>query len=699
MKMKKFLLVVSLAFSYALTARAWCGEDLELSSLFSRAASLFRSNDPPRALDLLDDAKVEWRTDRSMKITVHRVRAVRTKPSHPLPPLAVLNQDSQTLTVQSLQIYDIDANGNFTLSPVKPEMQLSAPAPDLPASLSKIVVVRLPEPGENQALEARYTLETKTSTLMSGKDISKEQNKPRLVAAEPSFAFRWNDFTPAMDRSLTIKVPKLVPLLGSRLRLPKALSVVEDRKTDPMVLHLSLAGPMETVPVESYQPALQDLAPLTAFTVYKSWDDAVMPYRVRTKRILDGDIGPVTQMLDPSDLPGVALVKPDASGNTGLPLLDRLTLLKNALHRKVDCVDTGLPVYLNPDRSPQEILDSRKGTPHDMAVLLAALLKYDKIDARIYLYRRSTSGSLLTDLPALSQFDGVLVGVPDGKQLLWMDPTEPLAPPGVLPLSALGQQALAVPAPVQWNTTPPFSVKDHRKERDVTMEFQPNGTLNCSVDLTAYGSSELALRDFFRTTPEDDRRELVLKGLSRRFPGAVLTGYRFGDYTDLAHPLDVQYSFEVPDYARFQADGGFQFYPLVFEDVEDFFTVLRDTRKTPIVAPQNFNSITRVVVKLPPGYQVKELPKDGAMSNPEAEFLSTARLQFGTLTYERYLGLKQRAITPGKGYNDLLNFYQVVLGQDRTPFNVVKGDFKYAPSPKKAAVHSRQSTGKKKAAP
>ncbi|HEY5037903.1 MAG TPA: hypothetical protein VIJ93_02410, partial [bacterium] len=193
------------------------------------------------------------------------------------------------------------------------------------------------------------------------------------------------------------------------------------------------------------------------------------------------------------------------------------------------------------------------------------------------------------------------------------------------------------------------------------------------VDMLAFGSSELALRQFFRLTNDEKRRELVLKGLTKRFPGVSLTDYRFGDYRDISKPLDVHYTFEIPNYGKFLPKGGFLFYPLVFEDVEDFFAVLRDSRQTPVVIPQNFNSVTRVVVKLPPGYQVKELPKDGSISNPIAEFFSKAKLEFGTLTFERYLGLKQRMIYPGKEYTELLNFYQTVLSQDRTPFTAEKG--------------------------
>ena len=641
-------------------------EEVQTQLFLSQAAHEFQAPNAPKSMSLKDTANVEWRADKSMKVTVHQMWACRVKPDRPLPPIATLNQDSQTLAIQTLQLYDLDEKGNFVKSPTKAEIQWTVPEENLPTSLSKIATAKLPELGAGQALELQYSLETKTANLLVDNDSSKDPKtgarKLHPIAAEGSFAFRWNDYVPSLKRELTMRVPKALELYATRFRVPKNLKITEEKlATKDKAVSFTMEPLPSPIPAENYQPALQDLAPLTAFTVNKSWDDAVMPYRKRVRQVMDAKLDAVDQLLG------------DALGNTTASLEDRLADVKYLIHQKVEWVDTGLPVYLNPDRTLEEVIESGKGTSHDMAMLLTAALRALKLNPQVFLYRLPSSGELIGDMPALSQLDGVLVAVQSGKDLIWLDPTESLALPGVLPLSALGQQCLAVLAPVTWKTTPAFGAKDHRKERDVTMEFLPNGHLKCSVDLQAFGSSELSLRQFFRATTDDKRRELVLKGLAKRFPGVVLLDYRFGDYRNLTKPLDVHYSFEIPDYTQGTKDG-FQFYPLVFEDVEDFLAALRDTRQTSVVIPQNFNSTTRVVVKLPPNYMANELPKSLSISNPVAEYLSNFKLDFGTLTYERYLGLKQKVISPGKEYQELLTFYQTVLSQDRTPFKVIRGN-------------------------
>jgi hypothetical protein len=631
----------------------------EVDGLLAQAASQFQNPDAPQIIHVLDQTDAAWGMDRSLKIMVHQIWATRVTPEHAMAAIATINSDSQNFTLQNLQLYDLNNQGQFVKDPKKVDLTWTVPGLNLPQSLSKIQTARLPDMTAGQAIEIKYTLETKNVGLLNDKNLHFDSEHLMPVPGEPSFALLWNDYLPSLKKELSLKIPKNIPLYAVRQRLPDDMAITEDTDGSQKITHLTIDGILDPIPFETYQPAPQNLAPLTAFTLNKSWGQALIYYRTRVKQLVESDTTFMNDFVS------------DAAGNTGSPLLDRLSRVKNLIHEKVDWVDTGLPVYLNPDRSLKEIVTSGRGTSHDMAVLLTAALKAARIDAQIYLFRQSTSGDLVPDLPALSQMDGVLVAVSIGQNIIWMDPTEPLANPGSLPLPALDRDALSVFMPFNWRTTPSFSAKDHRKERDVTMTIDAAGKLTCTVEIQAFGTADLALRQFFRAADNDKRKSLVAKGLAKRFPGAVLTDYTFSNYEDLTQPLAVNYTFEVPHYAQFNKKG-LAFYPLVFDDIEDFFETLHNNRKTPVVIPQNFNSITRVVVKLPRGYHPDVLPPDATVTNDVAEFFSTSKIDFGTLSYERYVGLKKRVIDPGREYKELLDFYQSVLSQDRVPFKAVK---------------------------
>jgi len=628
--------------------------------LLSKASSQLSSPEAPEWARAADEASAQWNIDKSVKIAVHEIWAMRAKPSQPLPPLAVLNTDCQELKIESLKRYNLNSDGTVVPSPFTGECKFAPPAPDLPPGLAGVTVVRLPELNAGEALEVRYTLQTKTSTLPPSKPVSQGALLLPPVRAEGSFAFSWNDFVPALNRGLTVTFPKDLRLYAVNLRFPANYQPVDQTAETTHSLVFPVPASPATLIQEPFSPPRWDLAPFTGFTLNKSWEEAVMPYRKRIQQYLNGDQKAVNEQMV------------DVLGNTTLALTDRLDKLKQSIHQKVEYVDTGLPVYLNPDRTLSDILASGKGSAHDLTVLFVSALKSMRLNPLVYLYRKADSGELVGDLPALSQLDGVLIAVAgEGKSLVWMDPTEPLAGPNVLSLNALDRQALAVLSPLAWKNTPPFITKDHRKERDVTGELAADGSVHCSVDLRAYGSTELSMRQFFRQTTQESRRALVLRGLSKRYTGVTLEDYQAGDYRDLSQPLTIHYSFTVPRYAEPLPKKGWKIYPLVFDDVEEFLTNLRDARENPVVAPQNFNSITREILKIPTGFLWGDLPKDLTFSNGTAEFMTSSKLQFGTLSFERDLNLKQRVINPGKDYADLQAFYQILLSQDRTPYKAL----------------------------
>ncbi len=647
-------------------------QDTKVDGLLAEAAARFAMPDAPQALDVLDDVQAEYSKDNTLTVTVRQVWASRVKPRHAVKPLAVINPDVQEFKVLALRRYTLQPDGTFSHAR-NAEIISEPPARDLPNPLSRITAYRLPAMEAGEALEVLYTLRTLPPALPRN-DARSPGNRPPSpekdatatvtptpepvpLAAEPSFSYLWNDHVPSLKRELTIRTPKGLLLYGSRLRLPAALKTEQTPDGLFQITRFTLDGFQEALPLESFQPPIEDLAGVTAFTPYSTWDKALEPYRRRIKAY-----AVPTSRLE-------TLVA-DASSNTTEALETRLARVKRALHDAVAWVDTGLPVYLNHDRNVDDILESGKGSSHDMAVLLTAALRAMNLPGEVHLYRRGDRGALMDQTPALSQFDGVLVGTTVRKNWTWMDPTESLSPPGILPLEALSANALSVKPGITWRDTPPFTAKDNRRERDVLLQIQSDGSAECRVVLQAYGSSEVSLRQFFRSRSPADRKRIVEQGMSKRFHGVTLSEYRYGDYRDLADPLKVEYRFRLPSYLETDRKGAPVFYPIVFEDISDFLSALKDQRRTTAVLPQNYNSVTRVVVNLPPRWRVKDLPPDGSVSNDSAEFLSHAKIDFGTLSYERYMGLKRRTIRPGNEYKDLLDFYKGVLKQDRTPFAI-----------------------------
>jgi tetratricopeptide (TPR) repeat protein len=89
---------------------------------------------------------------------------------------------------------------------------------------------------------------------------------------------------------------------------------------------------------------------------------------------------------------------------------------------------------------PAETLRRRHGDCKDLSLLAVALLREAGVEARIALLRTGWQ-DLVPELPGLGQFDHAIVRV-EGKEPLWIDPTEPFTPPGRLPPADQGRLAL-----------------------------------------------------------------------------------------------------------------------------------------------------------------------------------------------------------------------------------------------------------------
>ena len=643
----------------------------DVESSLAEAAARFQLPDAPAVLTLMDKTRVEYQTNGGFRVEVRMMWAARTQPSKPFPSPLQYNAGLQKLSGLELRSWDFNKDGRFEGGDdvaCKPKTFLE----NAPLGLETLQTVELPELKAGKALEVRYTLEN----LPSPSPAEAAANSGMAHAAERAFSFRWQGEWPSLKRELILSRPVSLKLFGTKNRMPANVKTYEKTSSSKIETTWVLEGWQPGLDNELYQPPVNDLTGVTAFTTSPDWETALEPFRADCEKAL-------------VEVKDITWQPVDSEGNT-LSVRNRdeeARNLINHLRAQWKFVDSGLPIFHQPRRPLQDALGSKTVTPREAALILAASLKIIGLQPKILLARRAPGGALLTQSPSLTQFDQILIGWESGKDFYWADPSEPLAAAGNLPLALLDVPALEAGKPVKWRNTPALLARDHRKERNVELEIRSDGSLACNVELTAYGSSEVALRQFFRATTDVQRRDIVSRGLSRRFPKAKLLDYKANDYRDLTQPLIVHYGFEVSDFAALDRQGRMTFFPPVFEDVEDFLSNLRDARRNPLVLPQNFNSTVRQIIRLPKGWTTKDLPETGTLSNPVAEFLAEPKIQFGTLIYERYTGIKKRTIAPGADYKQLLAFYQAVLKQDRTPFYLVRGSNPIGKPTVKAATH------------
>ena len=156
-----------------------------------------------------------------------------------------------------------------------------------------------------------------------------------------------------------------------------------------------------------------------------------------------------------------------------------------------------------------EVLKNAYGDCKDKHTLLASLLQAVGLNA--YPVLINATRKIDPDVCSPGQFDHVIIAVPQGDSLLWLDTTPEVAPFGFLLVNLRDKQALVIPpekaatlvkSPVDLPFKPFLTVEVQGKLGD-------DGTLRARVQETCRGDVEVLLRAAFRRAPQTQWKDLV----------------------------------------------------------------------------------------------------------------------------------------------------------------------------------------------
>jgi hypothetical protein len=229
---------------------------------------------------------------------------------------------------------------------------------------------------------------------------------------------------------------------------------------------------------------------------------------------------------------------------------ERLRLLYDFVAQRIIAVELPFGTMGYASRAPREILASGYATPEDKCVLLLALAGGAELDAKPALTGSHvpTSNRTLV-LPSL--FANVLVLAPTGKRTIWLDPSEPVTPFGMVEVNLRGKPAF-LPYPLNDTrffedvpTTLPFSAF---QKVGVDAKLAENGNLSAKIKYTMRGDNELLLRVAFHQTPKEKWKDVAgLLAVSDGFRGQV-TSVNASDPTATKEPFTVEYEISQPKF-------------------------------------------------------------------------------------------------------------------------------------------------------
>src|SRR5262245_1992221 len=279
-------------------------------------------------------------------------------------------------------------------------------------------------------------------------------------------------------------------------------------------------------------------------------------------------------------------------------------------------------------RRSDEVLAKNYGDCKDKATLMRALLRAVGIDAYLVTITADDRTYVRPEWASPMQFNHAIVAVRvsdsiDGPtviqtknlgRLLIFDPTDSFTPVGDLPLDEQGSYALIVAgeqgALIQM---PVVSATANRIESTVEAVLDAAGHLDARVQRRYYGQSAVALRTTEKLKGAAELKKRFERAYYRRLPATSLSAISTEPHTEES-ALDLKLNVAVDRFGQVMQGRLFVVRPGILTSGGEYnFASKQRTAPVKLEADLRRDSI---VIKLPAGFELDELPRPAKIESP-----------------------------------------------------------------------------------
>jgi transglutaminase-like putative cysteine protease/Flp pilus assembly protein TadD len=293
-------------------------------------------------------------------------------------------------------------------------------------------------------------------------------------------------------------------------------------------------------PADDAEAGLPADTPRTAYVAFstgRSWADLARRYSAIVDQTIRG--ADLTAFLR-SATTGASATKGAAASQLDLINLYLARLGEEVRYTGVELGEGGLM-----PRKPAETLRRRFGDCKDKAVLLTAMLRASDIPAYVALLNAGEDEADVEEsLPGFGTFNHAIVVVP-GSPALWIDPTDPFARAGELPVADQGRLALiASPTASSLTRTPEATSAENREVETRELFLADLGPARIVETTEFYGASERALRAFYAQQDEAALKNAMKEYAASYYLAEDVAALEHSKATDLATPLRMRVEFK-----------------------------------------------------------------------------------------------------------------------------------------------------------
>ena len=303
----------------------------------------------------------------------------------------------------------------------------------------------------------------------------------------------------------------------------------------------------------------------------------------------------------------------------------------------------------------EDVYKSGRGNAAETNLLLASLLKTQKLNVKGVILATRGAGVTNEDYPVLDNFNYAICRLEIAGKVYFLDATDPTLGFDKLPLYCYNGQARVIDKKPYAVYFRPDSIRESSGifvviENDSSKRFL---TADWTEHPGYYECSDIRQNILDNNNSQDNYLKSYSKNKS--FPEKI-DSFQISGLQDLEHPLNLHFSL------RISATGEHYYFNPMMNAGLNKNPFINADRNYPVELPYVFDDVYVLNMEIPEGYEVEELPKSVRIKLNESDGIFEYLIQKNenSIQLKNVLNIKKATFAP-EDYNNLRDFYAYVV--------------------------------------
>ncbi len=397
------------------------------------------------------------------------------------------------------------------------------------------------------------------------------------------------------------------------------------------------------VPRDAGMPPVSEVLPYIKISTFKTWQDMTQWYWDLIKDQLRPD--PEVRRQTEEVLAAYRRTK-NMDAEAELSPADIVQAVNRFVNTEIRYLYHAFGVHGWKPHRVRDILQARYGDCKNKAALGLAMLGIAGVDANVVILRTSDRGEVDYELPSMGLFNHMIYYVPElGGNGLFIDGTAQYYGEMELPEMDSGVNALIVESggASRFQRTPMIGADDNGAAYRTTLALDKTGSAKGHRRCDYVGLNNPLVRAVYFNRAKV--KETIERQLVASFPGASCVDFDLSDLDTYGDNEWIAYNFDIPKFAVQEDERKLKLPTSLF--LENFsYTYARSASRhyELVVGRSPWHKRNEVVIELPPGTKVVDLPEPVDLEGPFGRYKWTARVEGEKLTLEEEIAFAPRRV-------------------------------------------------------